>query len=335
MLCEDLRLNSWIRQNLVCPRDFKPFETRAGYLRCPDNHTYPIVQGVPILLLGETVPTQKLFWQVLERPEVALQVHSADSPVPGGIDPFVKRALAATSGNLYGFAAKNLGRYPIPDLPLPNSPEACFLDLGCNWGRWCFSAARKGYLPIGIDPNLEAVLAARRIAKQLSLPAYFLVADARHLPFSSHSMATVFSYSVLQHFDKNDVRQTLKEVSRVLRTGGTALIEMPNAFGFHNLLHQIRRGFRQAREFEVRYWAPAELKKTFGFYIGPTQLCADGYGTLNPQVADLDMLPFLYRLVVRVSEWFRKRSLRWTWLIYVADSLYIKSAASPNTGPRS
>jgi len=257
----------------------------------------------------------------------SLSKPSQEDPVlQDRLDPFVQQAIPATSGNLYRLLTNKLRRYPIPELPLPGENGKYFLDLGCNWGRWCFSAASKGYFPIGIDPNLGAVLAARRVSRQLKIPACFLVADARYLPFAPSCIDIVFSYSVLQHFDKECVRRVLKETSRILKTGGTSLIEMPNVFGLHNLLHQAKRGFRQAHDFEVRYWTPAELKRVFGRCIGPTSLLVDGFFSLNPQAADLDLLPLRYRLFVRGSEFLRKQSVRWTWMTHLADSLYVKSS---------
>lgn len=324
LFSEDPSIDSWLKRHLACPRDLKPLDMSPGFLRCEENHTYPVVQGVPVLLLSDAVPTQKEFWEILEQPGGSPRLAASSKE---GIDPFVRRALPATSGSLYGSLAAKLQRYPIPELPLPDGNKNIFLDLGCNWGRWCLSASRKGYLAIGIDPNLEAVLAARRVSEQLKIPCCFLVADARRLPFSSKCTDVVFSYSVLQHFDKSDACRALRETSRVLKEGGTALVEMPNAFGLHNLAHQIKRGFRKARDFEVRYWTPAELHRTFTSCVGPSRLVADGYFCLNPQLSDISMLPFAYRLVVRVSEWLRKRSLMFPWLIHVADSLYVQSKA--------
>ncbi len=318
MLCENSRLDQWLQQNLACPRDFKPLQIRSDTLICPEKHVYPIVQGVPVFLLKEVVPTQKRFWENLGQP------HALDEPtLPNGLDPFVQQAISATSGNLY--RSLRLRRYPIPEFPLDRGEGGYLLDLGCNWGRWCISAARKGYIPIGVDPNMDAILAAKRVSKQLNTAAYFLVADARHLPFRSHSIDTAFSYSVLQHFDKNDVHHVLQEISRILNPGGLSLIEMPNALGPHNLLHQLKRGFRRARDFEVRCWTPSELRKAFGLSIGPTSLSADGYFSLNPQAADLDLLPFRFRLVVKISEFLRRGSLLFPWMICAADSLYVKS----------
>ena len=47
-------------QLLVCPRDHQILEERDGHLICPSGHRYPIVEGIPILLLSETPrPTWK------------------------------------------------------------------------------------------------------------------------------------------------------------------------------------------------------------------------------------------------------------------------------------
>jgi SAM-dependent methyltransferase len=116
------------------------------------------------------------------------------------IDPVVNAAQVGSSGNLYRSLVGNLPRYPIPDLRLPEGEGRLFVDLGCHWGRWSIAAARKGYRAIGVDPNLRAVLAARRVARQMGIAVEFIVGDGRHLPFSRASIDRVFSYSVLQHF---------------------------------------------------------------------------------------------------------------------------------------
>ena len=59
---------------------------------------------------------------------------------------------------------------------------------------------------MGIDPSLDAVLAARRVSRQLGVEASFVVGDARFLPFANDSFDTVFCYSVLQHFSKENAK---------------------------------------------------------------------------------------------------------------------------------
>jgi SAM-dependent methyltransferase len=226
---------------------------------------------------------------------------------------------------LYRSLIGKIQSYPIPELRLPRGDGQFFLDLGCNWGRWCIAAGQIGYTPVGIDPSLEAVRAARRLSNELGLDAIFVVADARYLPFAKESFDVVFSYSVLQHFNHENVRKTLGEVARVLRIGGTSLIQMANLFGIRSQCHVAKRRWRTASNFEVRYWRPTELRKTFGQLIGPSELSVDGYFGLGIQPSDLRLLPRRYQLVVRASESLRRLSSRAPWIGRFADSLYVKS----------
>jgi ubiquinone/menaquinone biosynthesis C-methylase UbiE len=210
-------------------------------------------------------------------------------------------------------------------LRLPGQPGQTLLDIGCSWGRWSIAAARKGYDVVGIDPSLGAIMAAKRVSASLGAAARWVVADARFLPFAPQSFAVVFSYSVLQHFSKGDAAIALGEVARVLRAGGNSLIQMSNALGIRSLQHQLRRGFRPAKEFEVRYWTPRELKKMFQRRIGETKLSVDGYFGLGIQATDDEMLPFKYRAVVRASELLRGLSRKAPFLSWFADSVYLHS----------
>jgi SAM-dependent methyltransferase len=55
------------------------------------------------------------------------------------------------------------------------------------------------------------------------------VADVRRLPFSDMVFDTVFSDSTLDHFDAEPaIRQSLEELCRVLKPGGTLLLTMDN-----------------------------------------------------------------------------------------------------------
>ena len=73
------------------------------------------------------------------------------------------KTVAATCGTMYVPKIGKLSSYPIPTLRLPPGNGRVFVELGCGWGRWCIAAARAGYVPIGIDPMLGAVRAARRV----------------------------------------------------------------------------------------------------------------------------------------------------------------------------
>jgi SAM-dependent methyltransferase len=298
---------------LVCPRDLSALRDGA----CEQGHEYQVVDGIPLLLVDEDEPTHAACGRVEQLPP----------PAREGIDPFVQEVIGATCGRLYEHLIADLPEYPIPELRLPAGGRRTFLEVGCNWGRWCVAAARRGYVPTGIDPSLKGVQAARRVAEQLGVEAEYVVGDARHLPFPDASFDVVFSYSVFQHFSKRDALAAFDELGRVLKPGGTSLIQMANVYGARSLWNQAReRRFREPRTlFDVRYWSPRELRGELTRRVGPTELFADGFLTLNPQPTDLALLPRRYRAVVRASEALRSISDHAKPLVCAADSLYARS----------
>ena len=313
-----------ILKALACPRDHKPLQEISDSLECEDGHRYGIVEGIPILLVSEATQTH------IEADRALAIAEGRDkNPLPQittrgqEVDVFVQNTIAGTNGSLYGPLIGKLKEYPIPNLRLPAAQGAAFLDIGCNWGRWSIAATRMGYQVFGIDPSLKSIRAAYRVSHQLGLEIAFAVADARFLPFPSSSFEQAFSYSVLQHFSKDDCRIALREIRRVLKPAGKSLVQMPNAFGPRCLYIQLRRGFGDPGGFNVRYWTPRELLRSFSEAIGPSSLSVDGYFSLDPQISDVHMLPRRYRPIVYASEALRRLSHYMPWMSSVADSLYI------------
>jgi len=317
-------VDEWLREHLVCPRDEQPLSEGNGFLVCTEGHTYPYVNGIPIMLTPELPDTHWIATYSLEH------LHDEEPSVPvDGIDAFVREAVAATCGNLYARVGATMNRYPIPHFPVnARTKEEPLLEIGCNWGRWCFSAARRGFRVVGIDPSLPGIRAAHRVAERLGITASFVVADARRLPFRRRTFETIFSYSVLQHFSPADFRRTIAEAARVTADNGRVILQMPNRFGVRNLFQQIRTGFAAPQRFEVRYWSPTALLREIASTIGPAHLEVDGYFSLNAQTSDLDLLPNRYRAIVRLSDWLRRMSDRNPVLIYLADSLYVHGRRS-------
>ncbi len=245
----------------------------------------------------------------------------------GPVDPVVSMIIPGTSGHLYAARQGRYASYPIPELRLPAASGELFLEIGCNWGRWCIAAARKGYRVVGIDPSLGAVLAAKRVAAQLGVEAEFVVADARRLPFATRRFDVVFSYSVLQHFAREDVERTLDEIARVLKSGGVSFIQLANALGVRSLYHQARRGFRDQGGFDVRYWRIADMRGAFERAIGPSAVSVDGFFGLGIQSTDVAHMRLSHRLVCHASDALRAASVRVPALVQVADSVYVRSVA--------
>lgn len=344
-----VEIDGWLLENLACPRDCSPLAFSGSRLSCRNGHSYPVIDGVPVMLLKEAPETLGVMSATVAR---ALD----DEPSPSGrdeyyletigisdeeregilrlasatqtaIDPVVNYLVAATNGLMYKQLLGHLQAYPIPELELPEGRGRLFLDIGCSWGRWCIAAARKGYSPVGLDPSLGAVMAARRVAIQLGLPIRFVVGDARYLPFKRQSFATVFSYSVIQHFSYQDARQTILEAARVLAPDGNCFIQLPNAFGLRCLYHQLRRAFREPRGFEVRYWTPGRMERTFRESFRLDSLSADCFFGIGLQASDAKMMPAFRRLVIHASEFAKSLSRRVPALARVADSIWIKASA--------
>jgi SAM-dependent methyltransferase/uncharacterized protein YbaR (Trm112 family) len=311
---------------LVCPRDKEALQREGTSLICRQGHRYAVIDDVPVLLVSEAEQTHIEGTRALAVAELADASSLPKFEVkPGEIDPFVRNAIGATNGGLYQHLVGNLKEYPIPRLRLPPGDGRLLLEVGCNWGRWCIAAARAGFRPIGIDPSLKAIRAANRVARQLGIKAEYAVADARYLPFRENTFGQIFSYSVLQHLSRENVATSLAEMHRVLTGDGAVLVQMPNMFGIRCLYHQARRGFREERDFEVRYWKPSDLLAAFSSGIGPSELSVDGFFSLNVQPSDLHLLPARYRAVVRTSEALRRLSGKISVLVNVADSLYVSA----------
>ena len=309
-----------MRVTLVCPRDHQPLEQVERNLICQNGHSYAISADVPVLLRDDVQATHAVFVKSIADARAGIY---DDQPAPtAGVDSVVQKVIAATGGFLYRPLIDRLSAYPIPELRLPPGEGKRFLELGSNWGRWCLAAALAGYEATGIDPSLEALVAARRVAQQLEVSADYIVADARHLPFADASFDVVFSYSVLQHFSKEDAHAALAEAARILVPGGVTLVQLPNRLGLRNLMNRAQVGFK---DFDVRYWSVSELRATFEQLIGPAEIEVDGFFSLNAQRADLAFLRKRHRAVVRVSDALRFTSDIMPPIGLLADSLYVRA----------
>jgi uncharacterized protein YbaR (Trm112 family) len=168
-------MQSHLRELLVCPRDKNDLSHEGTYLICDQGHRYAVIDDVPILLVSEAEQTH------VEGTRALAVAESGDaSTLPkfkvgaDEIDPFVRNAIGATNGSLYLHLVGNLTEYPIPRLRLPVGGSRPFLKVGCNWGRWCIAAARLGYRPVGTDPSLKSIRAAKRVATQLGIEARYV-----------------------------------------------------------------------------------------------------------------------------------------------------------------
>ena len=153
---------------------------------------------------------------------------------------------------------------------------------------------------------------------------HYVVGDARHLPLPANGADAVYSYSVLQHFSRDDAAAAVREIARVLRPNGTAKVQFPTPFGIRCLYHQVRRGFRAATGFEVRYWTWPQLRQLFSV-IGASHFEVDCYFGIGLQKSDARLMTPRLARIVGASEFLKGVSRRVVPLQWVADSVFVES----------
>jgi 2-polyprenyl-3-methyl-5-hydroxy-6-metoxy-1,4-benzoquinol methylase len=324
---------------LACPVDGSPLRRDGDVWVSSSGRRYPEVCGVPVLFHPDSENTMEpmarsrdldgaqgddpycintLGITESQKMLVSARFRETDRTV----DPVVEQIVAATCGNLYLGLVGKLPRYPIPNFRLKNGAGRVLVDLGCNWGRWCMAAAKEGFSVIGVDPQIGAVLAARRVAEQLGVKAHFICADARHLPLRSSSADVVFSYSVIQHLSREDVAQVIETSNRVMKPGARLFVQMPNVLGPRCFYQWARRGFNDGTGFNVRYWTLGQLREAFG-RIGATRFEIDCFFGIGLQPSDADIMPAKWRLLLKVSEALRALEGIVPGLAWGADSVYV------------
>lgn len=96
------------------------------------------------------------------------------------------------------------------------------LEIGCGLGTDGAQFAKAGAIYTGVDLTSAAVELARKRFELFNLPGDFRTADAEKLDFPDESFDLVYSHGVLHHTP--DTAAAVKEIHRVLRVGGRAIV---------------------------------------------------------------------------------------------------------------
>jgi SAM-dependent methyltransferase len=98
------------------------------------------------------------------------------------------------------------------------------LDVGCGEGRFCRILRREGFEPVGVDPTLELLAAARARDPE----GVYVEGRAEALDFADESFDLVVSCLSLIDIAPADL--AIAEMVRVLKPGGTLLIANLTSF---------------------------------------------------------------------------------------------------------
>jgi ubiquinone/menaquinone biosynthesis C-methylase UbiE len=96
------------------------------------------------------------------------------------------------------------------------------LEIGCGLGTDGAQFAKAGAVYTGVDLTDAAVELAQKRFELFDLPGSFRTADAENLDFADESFDLVYSHGVLHHTP--DTVRAVKEIHRVLRPGGRAVV---------------------------------------------------------------------------------------------------------------
>jgi SAM-dependent methyltransferase len=109
------------------------------------------------------------------------------------------------------------------------------LDLGCGGGRHAFEAARRGAIVTAVDLDLGELKAVRdttyamvqagEVPQGVISPAN---GDALKLPFADATFDRIIASEVMEHIP--DDHAAAKELTRVLKPGGTIAVTIPAFF---------------------------------------------------------------------------------------------------------
>lgn len=106
---------------------------------------------------------------------------------------------------------------------------AAVLDLGAGVGRHALALARQGFAVAALDAAPEGIAEITRIADAEGLNLDARVGMMTDLPFDDGQFDHVLSWNVIYHGDEAVLRDTIAEIARVLKPGGTFLGTMLSA----------------------------------------------------------------------------------------------------------
>ena len=107
------------------------------------------------------------------------------------------------------------------------------LDVGCGTGRGIVDFVRDVRFAAGADAALDMLSIARQKTARNARTA-LVNAYAQDLPFRNSAFDTVISLNFLHLFSVDTQRKMVQEMKRVVKPGGTVIIELDNAL--HGLL---------------------------------------------------------------------------------------------------
>lgn len=130
-------------------------------------------------------------------------------------------------------------------------PTDVVLDLGCGNGRHLLASAERCSRVIGVDISNQLLrITQQKLRKKNIASAALVHADVVELPFKKDSVDVVLFIASLHNIPGKENRYAaLREVLRVLKPTGVALISVWSRWQEHYFKHFLKEFFLRSREF--------------------------------------------------------------------------------------
>jgi SAM-dependent methyltransferase/uncharacterized protein YbaR (Trm112 family) len=220
-----------------------------GILVCAScSREYPIIDGIPVIVgpIRAWLAANPL--QVLLRDDLSPEIESLIGDVLGSGSAFdtQRQHAGMYADDHYGGGSAE----HVLDRALAGAADGPVIDTGCATGGTTFHLARKsGAMTVGVDLNFAMLRIASRVLREgrlrharrrvglvyerrdeaIDVPSRELVdfwcCDVAALPFPDATFALAASINVIDC--TASPRDTVAELARVLRPGGTAILSTP------------------------------------------------------------------------------------------------------------
>ncbi|WP_164084625.1 class I SAM-dependent methyltransferase [Alteromonas flava] len=151
------------------------------------------------------------------------------------------------------------------------SNKSRVLDAGCGMGQWLYCLSQMNALVDGLEYSQVRVDSVNTIFAQLQVNnANVRQGSIENLPYEDQSFDAIFCYGVIFI---TDFRQSLREFSRVLKTGGKLYVTA-NGLGWY--LHLLFDERNKSAHYDPRQLAIDAIGRSLDYFDGNQQKRSPG-----------------------------------------------------------
>ncbi|AIZ56451.1 ubiquinone/menaquinone biosynthesis C-methyltransferase UbiE [Candidatus Methanoplasma termitum] len=150
----------------------------------------------------------------------------------------------------------------IGKVALDIGPGSKVLDVGCGTGKTTAALLKSGADVTGLDFSPSAI---SQCISVFGDKAKFIIAECDKMPFPDDHFDAAAAVHILEHLDDTQLRDTVKEISRVLVPGGLVFVRV---FAVEDMRAKGENRNTRGNGIEYRYFTEEEMKDIFrGFEL--------------------------------------------------------------------